>query len=225
VALGSVGGTYASGQILFSPTGNSYATTSAVPYVNETTFPFGDNDTSWDDDFATYNGSIGFNTATEKGDICRYITSRTWVSGNWRLPTAAEYSDLASREHIFHGTWTNGSAQPSGSNSYGNYAHGFAQPTAGVWAGVNVTPSDDNPLNPAVGIYLPASGLRNSDTGIDLNFNAAANMWSGSSSYESSYPISAHTFTFTHYNGSYVLYITHRGSRIVFNPIRCYRKS
>ena len=47
-----------------------------------------------DDDFADYNNSVGYNAALGVGDICRYISGKGWVEGNWRLPTSAEYQAL-----------------------------------------------------------------------------------------------------------------------------------
>jgi hypothetical protein len=98
---------YPSGSILFSPKGVYNYAENSVPYIDDATYPF-DNAEDTDDDFATYNNGTGFDAATDKGDICRYITSRsTWVSGSWRLPKASEFQALiAEQTPVFQGPWT-----------------------------------------------------------------------------------------------------------------------
>ena len=48
--------------------------------------------------FATYNGNTGFIEAEGRGDICRYVSAKGWVSGKWRLPTLQEWVDLSARK-------------------------------------------------------------------------------------------------------------------------------
>jgi hypothetical protein len=129
VALGMLDsyteGQYPSGSILFSSTGYYYYTYPNIPYANETAAPF--NNMEVEDDFATYNGNTGFNASTGKGDICRYISSQGWVSGNWRMPTSGDFGSLPTMVGSTGGV-SGGISSPVGSNAYGDYAYGYYQP-------------------------------------------------------------------------------------------------
>jgi hypothetical protein len=126
-----VAGQYPSGSVLFSPTGvYNYASFAAIPYVsNYTTAPFNNADKN-EDDFATYNNNTGFNEGAGLGDICRYISSKGWVSGSWRMPTSAEQGVLLDRGIVEYGDmghYVNDHLVPSGSNSYGSHDYGYFQ--------------------------------------------------------------------------------------------------
>ena len=102
-------GKYPSGHILFDPrpsgTTYNYAWTN-IPYISETTGKFG---AYYEDAFKDYgeDGS-GFNATVGKGDICRYISARHWVSGNWRLPSPAEYTKLNNEGNVSTGGFFHG---------------------------------------------------------------------------------------------------------------------
>jgi hypothetical protein len=164
VALGAMSGDFSSSYTLFSSTGNTYSFGS-IPYADETTGTFY-NSVEDEDDFATYNGNTGFNATTGKGDICRYITSQGWVSGNWRMPTARDFSYFPT---VIGSTGT--SSFSSGSNAYGTSANGYYQftgmqftvnvfvPYSGRWGEININyPNQAIPLDSgSVGCLWTAS--------------------------------------------------------------------
>jgi hypothetical protein len=130
---------YPTGSVLFSPTSLDDYSWGNLPYIDETSAPFNNNVTT-EDDFATYNSNTGFNTATKKGDICRYITSMGWVSGSWRMPKNSEFDALvAERTPVAYGSWAYISNAPSGSNAYGNYAYGYYRIGSGKQMGTDLS--------------------------------------------------------------------------------------
>ena len=148
-------GKYPSGHILFDPrpsgTTYNYAWTN-IPYISETTGKFG---AYYEDAFKDYgeDGS-GFNATVGKGDICRYISARHWVSGNWRLPSPAEYTKLNNEGNVSTGGFSTVTVPDGDDNAYGYY-----KCNAGYWVGTNDNTSLDK-SNPTMGIFLPAEGVR-----------------------------------------------------------------
>ena len=166
----------AGNNIAFVPQGctvtiNSY---SAVPYADETTLAVG----RTEDVFKAYNTS-GFNAATGKGDICRYMSSQSgWQYGKWRLPTSKEVEalDETKTNNVMYGGWlTDLANQKQDTSKDGNVAI-----KTGYFVGTKVTnPNDEMTATPPVGaIYLPASGMRNSYTsGSLVNVANYGNIW------------------------------------------------
>jgi uncharacterized protein (TIGR02145 family) len=116
--------------LVFSP--NGYTGTiptqyGDVPYDNVSTT-----------DLSDYDAETGI------GDICRYITTKGWVSGKWRMPTPAEYQTLidAGAEEI--GTFDD----ITGTNADGTTAIG-----SGYYLGIG-----------AARRFFPASGFRHNGT-------------------------------------------------------------
>ena len=165
-----IAGNYPSGHIIYSPYSISAAKRAwgNLPYLNETSAPFGDTgNLTTDDDFFTYNGGQGFNASTNKGDICRYISAMGWVSGRWRLPTQQELINGNSASD-FHGTVVSPSnpmrtGSPSGSNTYGGYHNGFYLVNNGRLTGPNRATVAKEPNfkgSPSSGNFMPFSGQR-----------------------------------------------------------------
>lgn len=173
-------GKYPSGHILFSPTGIYTYAWGVIPYINELGGVFGSYVLE-EDDFATYNGNTGFNATDGKGDICRYISARGWVSGTWRLPTAAECQLIVAQPSIRNnGGFKIITVTPDGvtdSSGKGLNAYGYYQHLSGRWLGACTSSSA---TSPSVGVYFPAGGHREGGG----NARNAGNMgysWSGSS--------------------------------------------
>lgn len=102
VAISPVGSYFSASSVLYKP--DEYATTisdlwTSVPYADNTPYTATNttqfsNNVQTDDDFAGYNGGLGYNASKGVGDICRYISDKGWVEGNWRMPTSAEQEAL-----------------------------------------------------------------------------------------------------------------------------------
>ena len=199
VAVSPVGNTYAANQILFSPDGTTNYTWANIPYASETSGKLGTHGTD-EDDFAGYDGGSNTNgpgyatsgTNANIGDICRYISDQGWVQGRWRLPTAAEYDALlaeigGSEKSVSNNggfaLLTNGMA-PSGSNSYGNHAHGYYQPLSGRWLGAGAAVTSNRGTEAVPGsssVYFPAGGYRSYSNGGTSGAGGNGYGWSGSS--------------------------------------------
>lgn len=188
--------TYNANQILFSANGTKSYTWAAIPYINETTAPFNDNDMN-SDDFAGYNGGNnvggpGYNISTNKGDICRYITARGWVpSGErWRLPKQSELGALMAEASVSNnGGFSNVITSP---NTPAN-VNGFWEVLSGRWLGKGAATAgasrgtEQVPGNSSV--YFPAGGSRASDDGSTGYAGYNGYSWSGSS-YSTTYAYS-----------------------------------
>ncbi|NDV67127.1 fimbrial protein [Bacteroides sp. 224] len=201
---------YPNGHIVYSSTGTyTYAYTS-IPYINEITTPF-NNTSKTDDDFSTYNGNTGFNASIGKGDICRYITSKGWVDGNWRLPTQSEYDQLLAEKTSLSngGSFTDKIVAPNTTKNH----HGFYQPLSGRWLGIGAT-SSGNQTNPSIGVYFPASGYRYTD-GYARVAGQVGYVYSGSSN-------STDKACYTQFSSGSSDY-NYGGRRQAF-PIRCIRE-
>lgn len=161
VATSPVSGSYDPSFIVFSPTGTNNYAFNSIPFLgSETAAPFANNVVT-EDDFATYNGNTGFNESAGKGDVCRYISSKGWVTGSWRMPTASEITELiAAGKAMWPApagqmyTFQNQNVPNTGDNPYGRM-----QMTWGTFFGDGVNVNDDK-TNPAVGVGLPACGYR-----------------------------------------------------------------
>ena len=187
VAVSPVGNTYASNQILFSPNGTTNYTWANIPYASETTGKFGTHGTD-EDDFAGYDGGSntngpGFNASTNKGDICRYISSQPgWQHGKWRLPTSGEQQALINE--VTSVSNNGGFGNITGAPNTGNNAHGFWQVPSGRWLGAgaaNVNTRGTEAVPGSSSVYFPAGGYRNSSNGNTSNAGTSGYSWSGSS--------------------------------------------
>lgn len=150
------------GQIIYSPQGVYTSSWNNVPHISETSAPFDDKDKS-DDNFAGYNGGTGFDESTGKGDVCRYISAKGWVDGNWRLPTASELNDLSDEGAIVYGSKgsNNNDYIQEGSVNGMPYSYGYYQISYGYMLGLGAI-SGDNRAWPSGGLFFPTSGYRNS---------------------------------------------------------------
>lgn len=221
VAVSPVDDYSTSSSILFSPTGTTDYTWAAIPYIDntDTDTRFTSSHTTAEDDFATYNSNTGYNATTGKGDICRYISDeKGWVSGSWRLPTADELKALygTGMGNVAYGEtpWENQIFAPVGSNSFGDHANGFWQPSTGRLLGEGATDSD-TPANPAAGVFFPAGGNRNPN-GAARNAGNYGFYWSGSS-YNAT-----DAYDLDVYSGGANTYNSYR--QLGF-PVRCVRSS
>ena len=187
VAVSPVGNTYASNQILFSPNGTTNYTWANIPYASETTGKFGTHGTD-EDDFAGYDGGSntngpGFNASTNKGDICRYISSQPgWQHGKWRLPTSAEQQALINE--VTSVSNNGGFGNITGAPNTGNNAHGFWQVPSGRWLGAgaaNVNTRGTEAVPGSSSVYFPAGGYRYSSNGYTNGAGSSGYSWSGSS--------------------------------------------
>ena len=188
VAVSPVGNTYASNQILFSPNGTTNYTWANIPYASETTGKFGTHGTD-EDDFAGYDGGSntngpGFNASTNKGDICRYISSQPgWQHGKWRLPTSGEQQALINE--VTSVSNNGGFGNITGAPNTGNNAHGFWQVPSGRWLGAgaaNVNTRGTEAVPGSSSVYFPAGGYRDYSIGNTSNAGGNGYSWSASSS-------------------------------------------
>lgn len=159
VAVSPAGRDFSADKVLFSPDGNSYRSWNVIPYMDNAEPPF-DNFVESEDDFTSYGDGQGFDADEAKGDICRYISARGWVYGNWRLPTAEEIDALIAEGDVeWNGcAWDNiDTVAVEDDNMFG-----FYRPLSGRFFGRNVS-AMDNPQNPVYGWSFPASGYRSAD--------------------------------------------------------------
>lgn len=218
VAISPSGMQYSFRKILFSPTSTKSYSWEEIPSLNEvTTPPFGNPDDT-EDDFATYAGGYGFDAADGTGDICRYITSKGWVEGNWRMPRANEFTPLFTANRgggnvAWDGnTWTD----ITGSPDEGNNAYGFYRPESGYFLGTGVT-ADDNRENPVNGYSFAAVGKRDYTTsGTTKGAGYLGNVWAGTS--YNSYGTTAYTLEVYFYTVRRFNYNVKDGM-----PVRCIR--
>lgn len=177
VPLSPVGAGYTASQILFSASGTNNYDWAAIPHVEVTTGKFGSHSVV-EDDFYNFNDGNntmgpGYSSTSDRGDICRYISARGWVEGNWRLPTQQEYNELIAEIGGGEGSVSNGKypiydpvmVTPTTNNSYGSSYNGFWQPEPGRWLGEGAT--RDGVRGTAAelvpggsSVYFPAGGFR-----------------------------------------------------------------
>jgi hypothetical protein len=121
----------------------------------------------FDELYPTLNASntpIGYDAATGKGDICKYISDKGWVTGRWRMPTYQDYVDLTNETSYNMGT-SIGYGVGMTSDTPGQYPlpqgpdkYGFAQVQESFLLGAGVTGVDDpaKPMSEAT-VVFPAS--------------------------------------------------------------------
>lgn len=115
------------------------------------------------DAFLNYpNGTgKGFDIASGKGDICRYITEMGWVKAKWRMPTTAEMEELYAGNRQAVGSWAGVSITDTGVD--GKYGY-FQLPTAYI-VGPDVTTGSTIANPGTVSLIMPTGGQRNSVNG------------------------------------------------------------
>jgi uncharacterized protein YjdB len=217
VAMSPAFTAYSESQILFSATGDkSYSWDDMPSFDNAAEDYLNDHDYT-DDDFATYNNNTGFDAAADKGDICRYISSKGWVEGDWRMPLASEIQALADplkggKNVVWTGsTWSVIEGGMGPDNGWGN---GFYQPESGFFFGVGAT-AGENRENPATGVAFAASGKRDwMAAGSVRVINSSGYAWS-TSSYGTTTSL-LHIYSYT-----YRLNVANRKDGL---PVRCVRK-
>lgn len=202
VAISPVGETY-NPHILFSASDMTYNSWGSIPHVGETDGKFGPIYSRERDSFENYNDGSnilgpGYSSTSDRGDICRYISARGWVEGNWRLPTQQEYDELIAEIGGGEGSVSNGKypisdpfmVTPNESNSYGSSYNGFWQPEPGRWLGEGAT--RDGVRGAAAelipggsSVYFPAGGFRifdpNNNQARLSRVGFSSHYWSGSS--------------------------------------------
>lgn len=172
VAVSPAGIPYAPGtHVVYNPTGQSPASWGdqlagwdKIPYAHP---DFGFDFTSTADDVDAFE-QYGFNESEGVGDVCRYIASKGWVAGNWRMPTYTELLELVSVSTgggVGSGTFTDQSAALNANPS--PYYKGFYYPASGYFLGNGInTSSASAPVGATR--YLPASGHRYPDGNGDV---------------------------------------------------------
>ncbi len=176
VPVSLVGNSYNSNQIIFSPTGNKNYTWENIPSLGGETAPPFDNNVLAEDDFAGYNGT-GFDEAAGRGDVCRYISAKGWVEGDWRLPTGKEFNDLMAEGRVAWSgsTWANVTVPAGNNNEYGFYEF-----VSGYFFGDGVAASD-NKESPVKGVSIPVASYRAVWGGSQTSAGNYGSYWTGSS--------------------------------------------
>lgn len=196
-AVSAAGKTYDPAKhILYNPTnlnpedwGDSLTGWDKIPYAHPD-FGFPDPQIGEHvDAFKAYSGYTGFVEAAGIGDICRYISSKGWVEGNWRMPTGSELEalyDEIDESLIYYGDYINTTtildADPN------PYLNGTFNSLSGWFLGAGVTGSTgsdpNNTIKPPTGTaYLPAAGYRYPNGEAETyNVGVLGYYWSGSPS-------------------------------------------
>lgn len=162
----------------FDPLGNLYAPGTHVVHNPTSTTPstWGGLLKGWDkvpyahsnfyfttpvaaDPFKAYGSNSGFVETRGIGDICRYISAKGWVDGNWRMPSRTEYQKVHEEhsDRLSYGAFTNVTG------SIGYAANGMAKVNSGWLIGEGVrrpVSATDIESPPTGSIFLPASGYR-----------------------------------------------------------------
>jgi hypothetical protein len=160
----------AANSIVYYPMATQPASWDAVPYVTTGRTQ----DPTVDQFMVDYRG-VGYDATTGKGDICRYITDQGWVTGKWRMPTAAELSDLLGQgTNVKYGTFAGVSVYPE---TYGMY-----EISNGWFVGANATTDasahfEDGEM-PSTVRFLSESGWRHQTSGSLDTPGVNANYWS-----------------------------------------------
>jgi hypothetical protein len=163
-------------------------------------------------------GTNGVDETAAKGDICRLISAKGWVTGSWRMPTHQEVLDLYTESPdaigVQYGTWTSvGLFTPAGNSEFGDYAHGFYPLQGGRMLSTGATAGDDI-TNPSAGVFMPASSRR-SNTGVTTAVGTSIYMWTSTAGTVANngthYYINANRTSVGNTNGEYA------------NTIRCVR--
>ena len=167
--------------ITFNPTnldpsewGGGLAGWDLIPYAHSN-FGFpdiqfaGDGSDDHIDAFAEYKDGTGFSESEGVGDVCRYISNKSWVKGKWRMPTYAEmemlYEETADKE-VHKGNFTDVTAILNAGTD--QYKYGNFNPQSGWFLGVDVTSAvlsvENSTGTPPDGTaYFPATGQRYPD--------------------------------------------------------------
>lgn len=137
-----------------------------VPYIQ-----FGAN--TVEDTFVREYGEKGYDETIGKGDICRYISSKGWVKGSWRMLRNHEVVVLSDeqKDNVRYGYsngahFVNSKAKTDGDNKYGFY------PIPNGWmmgAGANRT-DDDITAPRYASVFFPASGCWGGGTYTEFEF-------------------------------------------------------
>jgi hypothetical protein len=163
------------------------------------------------DMFREFNNNTGFDQSTGVGDICRYISSKGWVEGKWRMPTYSEIMMLEQETSINkrEGSFVDITEQVTDADKYGTF-----NPKSGFFLGYEVNSTTSNTTTPPeMTSYWPASGHRypNGD-GRVVHTGAYGYYWTGTpyTPYTVNYPfLSNGTLEFNDADRSYAF------------PIRC----
>lgn len=181
VGVGSLGAENVRAGIWFNQSNVSPGTWDGIPYGNASFFNYTGSEST--DAFATYNNNTGFNAVSGVGDLCRYISSRNWVEGKWRMPTCEELGLLLGETlngGARHGVWSPAEVE-SITESYGVH-----RILSGYWYGAGVTLSTNDPANvganrlsPPYGtLFIPASGWRDATLGTSKGMGHFGGFWS-----------------------------------------------
>lgn len=147
--------------VIYNPTGvtpstwgNKLAGWDKVPYSHGN-FAFTPGNTT--DPFNGYgDGGKGFIESKGIGDICRYISSKKWVEGNWRMPTLTDLEKLHSELSVKRssGTFTDATNSITLGGGQTKLSSGWLMSSSAIGAYESIErPTSGN-------IFLPASGYR-----------------------------------------------------------------
>lgn len=193
VAIGVLNKGYTTEEVVYSPSGKTY-NWSDIPQI---AFDFPDSKST----SCLLPNHI---PTADVGDVCKYISEKGWVVGNWRMPTGAEFDAVAASAIVAGNYLTSGSAVAS-KDGTGNRP----------WYVKHVYSS--------VTYRFPLSDIRNEDNG---NYNGLVNdSYYNSASYASFYNgyYGCYTYTATRINASFVDGAVSRYPTRRATPIRCVR--
>lgn len=144
-----------------NPTGVNASTYNNIPHYNErTSAPFSD---IMKYEFADFGNGKNYDESKGIGDICRFISDKDWVEGDWRLPTAQEYMDLYGKPYTRVGSFSSvgvGNVSPNGTTGL----------TSACIFGTNVTDATTEIVNPENdAIVLPATGTKSGSSILYIN--------------------------------------------------------
>ncbi|NDV60571.1 hypothetical protein [Bacteroides sp. 519] len=108
-----------------------------IPYFGDINYNNLSNDRNYDA-FKTKYKDKGYNAAEGYGDICRYISDKGWVKGDWRMPTMGEFSTLRT-ETINAGYLENVEGYMQIGVLYGEYDYAFDDGPRTDWKVLKVT--------------------------------------------------------------------------------------
>lgn len=147
---------YSVDHVVFSPTGFSNAWED-IPSIYATEII--------NDYFDGYGpDGKGFNDSDNTGDICRYISDKGWVVGNWRMPTVDEYRAISRDDNVCKSwePWGLMPVYPANAEKFGTNTNC----TGGLFLGVvSELPFNDDKNAPVSGYSFPSIAERNHDVG------------------------------------------------------------
>lgn len=210
---------FSASDVVFSPvgytlniTGTADAAWAGVPYFSTE----GNDGENIDALIAAYPAT-GYNVASGKGDICRYISDQGWVVGKWRTPKASEYQALYDATSYKTGSSNGRKIGIWGTDPIIANADGTTPLTMGWFIGSGVTAAtSSSSIPPENTVYFPASGYRIPTSGTFSAAGASGISWSAS--------VNGTDYGFTLVINSISVLPILGNSRVSGFPIRCIRE-